>query len=281
MRQNNSTFRLWWQEPRIYGVGWKDRSVSFLELFYDLIYVVIVAEMAHTLSAHLDWQGFLHYVFLFYLVWIGWFNGTAYHESHGNNDIRTRLTTFTQMVTIAGMAVYAHNALNEKGYQGFALSYAAFIFILALLWWRTGVHDKDHRVVSQPYSLIFLLISVMYAVSAFLPYNTAMIIWIASIALQFLLPVLLRKGAREIHQKSGQDESVSHSLVERFDLFTILVLGEVFVGVVAGMSAIELTFEIGIIALLSLSFGFSIWWLYFGGIAHYMPSKNMGKASSG
>jgi len=57
----------------------------------------------------------------------------AYHELHGNNDIRTRFFTFLQMFIVVAMIVFAHNAL-EEGSVGFALSYAAFQLVLTYLW---------------------------------------------------------------------------------------------------------------------------------------------------
>ena len=42
-----------WQPPRAHGDVIEDRTVSFLELFYDLIYVVVIARAAHTLAGHL------------------------------------------------------------------------------------------------------------------------------------------------------------------------------------------------------------------------------------
>ncbi len=33
------------------------REVSFLELFYDLVYVVVIGRVAHHLAEHLDWLG--------------------------------------------------------------------------------------------------------------------------------------------------------------------------------------------------------------------------------
>ena len=87
-------FRIWWQVPRKYSDQEDERRVTFLELFYDLVYVVIIAELAHSLSAHINIEGFLQYGFLFLLVWWAWFNGAMYHDLHGNNDIKTRVMTF-------------------------------------------------------------------------------------------------------------------------------------------------------------------------------------------
>ncbi len=144
MRSIRQNFRLWWQPPRNVSDRPPHRRVSFLELFYDLVYVVLIAELTHALSEHVDLAGIGNFAFLFVAVWWAWFNGITYHDLHGNDDIRTRVFTFLQMFTVVAMAAFAHNALGD-GAVGFALSYAAFQLILTYLWWRTAVHDPNHR----------------------------------------------------------------------------------------------------------------------------------------
>jgi low temperature requirement protein LtrA len=143
-------FRDWWQPPRKAGERLERRQVTFLELFYDLVYVVLIAQLSHALAGHISLAGLVSFAFLFIIVWWAWLNGTTYHDLHGNNDIRTRVFTFAQMLSVVAMAIFAHDALGETS-VGFALSYAAFQLILTYLWWRTGVHDPDHRPLSRPY----------------------------------------------------------------------------------------------------------------------------------
>lgn len=119
MSSNARNFRRWWQPPRKSSEHNEDRRVSFLELFYDLVYVVVIAEVGHALATHVTLQGLGEFIFLFLLVWLAWFNGASYHDLHGNNDIRTRVFTFAQMFTVASMAVFAHNTFGA-GSVGFA-----------------------------------------------------------------------------------------------------------------------------------------------------------------
>ena len=115
------SFRKWWQPPRNLSDREEARSVTFLELFYDLVYVVLIAQLAHALAEDVSPAGVGGFIFLFIVVWIAWLNGTTNHDLHGNNDIRTRVFTFAQMFTIAAMAVFAHQALGADA-VGFALS---------------------------------------------------------------------------------------------------------------------------------------------------------------
>ena len=50
----------------------EERHASWLELFFDLVFVVAVAQVAHNLSEDLTAQGLLRYGALFALVWWAW-----------------------------------------------------------------------------------------------------------------------------------------------------------------------------------------------------------------
>jgi low temperature requirement protein LtrA len=91
--------------------------VTFLELFYDLVYVVLIAQLAHALSGNVNLNGIGSFTFLFIIVWVAWVNGSTYHDLHGQNDLRTRIFTFLQMFTVAAMAVFVHNALEDYCYR--------------------------------------------------------------------------------------------------------------------------------------------------------------------
>jgi low temperature requirement protein LtrA len=74
----------------------------------------------------------------------------------------------------------------------------------------------------------------------------------------------------------GSDRQVegilpTDSLVERFGLFTIIVLGEVIFGVVDGLSAAgpdALTIATGSLAMV---IGFGLWWIYFDLVGRRLP----------
>ena len=55
-------FRDWWQPPRKAGERIEHRQVTFLELFYDLVYVVIIAQLSHALASHINWEGLFSFI---------------------------------------------------------------------------------------------------------------------------------------------------------------------------------------------------------------------------
>lgn len=271
-------FRIWWQKPRKVTERDSERRVTFLELFYDLIFVVIISELAEPLSLDLTYSMLINFAFLFIIVWWSWLNGTAYYELHGNNDIRTRFYIFVQIIMISFMAVFAHDALTT-GSVGFAVTYAIYQFILSWLWFRTGYHNPEHRSLSNPYSITFLIIGLMFLGSIFVDMPARFYIWgfgiILTLSLPFILRVVARRNQAMLEElRHGQLNTASSA--ERFALFTIIVLGEVIVGVVNGLKN-QVTFDLSTLltGLLGLLIAFGLWWLYFDSIALRIPKQTI------
>lgn len=275
------TFRLWWQKPKNIADIEEDRAVSFLELFYDLAYVVIIIQLTHTLVGHLALENLFGYVAVYAMVWFAWINGSLYHELHGNNDIRSRMFTFLQMFALVWMGIFVHSALTPEGYQGFAFAYAGFLATLTYLWWRTGVHDPEHRPLSTPYTLAFLGTTIAFLYSTQQSVEVAHQIWFGAIAFSLLMPFAIMKFRVA---DSGHVEAVQRirpSLVERFGLLTIIVLGENLISIVGGATH-EDYFPIEFVALISLCIAivFSLWWLYFDFVSRRQPVQTTGKRMS-
>ncbi len=272
------TFRLWWQKPRSIDQVEDNRSVSFLELFYDLSYVVILAELIHALGKDVSLESIGGFIFLFAVTWWAWINGSYYHELHGNSDVRTRVFTFAQMFALTGMAVFIPTALGD-GQAGFAYSYALFSGIMTYLWWVTGFIDDKHRPMSYPYTLGFLLITLTFLASAIIAIPWTHYMWVIVVAFSILMPLILSRTQRdveELHKENAQ--KIRLSLVERFGLFTIIVLGEVIVSVIHGVSGFEiLTWEILCTAMLGIFIAIAMWWVYFDFISHRLPIQTQEK----
>ncbi len=91
------------------------RPVTWLELFFDLVFVVIISTLAHNLSSDISPQGVLIFALAFIPVFWVWTASTYYTERFEAKaeGLETRLTTFVTMITVAGMAVFAHHGFRD------------------------------------------------------------------------------------------------------------------------------------------------------------------------
>lgn len=248
------------------------RHVTFLELFYDLVYVVIIAELSHSLSLHVTLEAFGSFIFLFVLVWFIWLNAAVYHNLHGRDDVRTRTFAFLQMAIVVVMAVYAHDAVGETSDE-FALAYASFLILMTFLWWRTGVHDPDHRPQTIPYITSYPVGVILFIVSVFVPTSIRFPLWGIALLVMIVIPGVISSIGQRREYFSGIDLT-SASLRERFKLFTIIVFGEVILAVTIGLSQIQdINITNGLLGALGLILAFELWWMYFDASAEH-PVKS-------
>jgi low temperature requirement protein LtrA len=269
-------FKRWlWQPPRPHGEPIVGRTVSFLELFYDLVYVVVVSQAAHHVADHVSLRAVGEFAVVFTLIWIGWINGTLYLELHGREDGRTRAVVFVQMGILVLLAVFTADATASSG-RGFALAYATFQALLTWLWYV--VHREDRR--DHPEFLtstrryvtgIGVSAAVVFA-SAFLPAGPRVVVW-AGVAIGWVAG-MVALGHPAVGLSRGL--RATESLVERFGLFTIIVLGEVVFGVVDGLSSSERDVKTISTGMIALVIGFGFWWIYFDLVGRRPPRPEAG-----
>ncbi len=262
-----SNFRLWWQKPQLHQPGDDNGKVTFLELFYDLIFVVVISRLAHRLAAHPSPQAFLDFVLLFIPVWWVWLSIAYYNERFETYDLSFRAFTFLQMLPVAGMAVTAEYGLSKTA-TGFALSYAAARVLITFMWWRAGRHNPQVRPVTDVYVRGFALSIVLWVVAAFLVGPLAYALKAAGLLIELLTPILTLQAQREVFRARVR------KLPERFGLFVIIVLGETLVGVLNGLADLDgLNLAVVWRFILGFTLGFGLWWVWFDYLGRREPDS--------
>ncbi len=260
--------RFFLHPPRRHGEVNYDREVSFLELFYDLVYVVIIGQAAHHLATHVSWTGLWDFAVVFGLIWLAWFNGTFWHEVHGREDGRSRVNIFIQMGLIALMAVYTSHATDSDG-PAFATVYAVLFVWYTYQWWVVHrIDDPAYRSVTSRYLAAMVITIVLMGISTTVSDGARLAIWAAVVAAWVLGGI----AVVALTNIAGFAMSLTGSMVERFGLFTIVVLGEVVIGVVQGLSEVESRSALTVtVAMLGLAVGMGLWWNYFDALGRHIP----------
>jgi low temperature requirement protein LtrA len=268
--------RVFWQPPRPHGDVIVDRTVSYLELLYDLVYVVVIGRASITLARHVTWRGAGEFVVIFTMIWMAWFNGTVYQDLHGRGDGRSRFFVFLQMLILALLAVFTADAAGSSG-RAFAIVYAVFLAVLTWLWYSVRRLDSpEYAAVAGRYLAGMVASVVVIGASAALPAGPRVLVWAVFGASWIVGGIVLQ--LRMDPSLSGFIAQAS--LIERFDLFVIIVLGEVVVGVVTGLSAAPHDATAIATGLLGLMIGFGFWWTYFDFVGR-RPFRNDGPGRAG
>jgi low temperature requirement protein LtrA len=235
------------------------RRATWLELFYDLVFVVAVSQLAHKLSANVTVKGFASFAFLFIPVWWSWIGTTFYANRFDSDDLIRRILMALQMLAVAALAVNVHHALDDSS-AGFAIAYAASRFLLVLEYLWAGWHIPMARGLTQRYALGFGIGASLWLISALVPMPIRFSLWVVGLVIDFVTPLTAQAALKQLPLH------LEH-LPERFGLFTIIVLGEAILAVVNGVSEMKWDFASTASAIAGFVIAFSLWWVYFENIS--------------
>lgn len=233
-----------------------ERHASWLELFFDLVFVVAVAQVAHVLSDHTDLGGFFKYVVLFVPIWWSWVGFTFYADRFETEETVYRVLIFAAMLAVAALSLTLDKAFTGAGDRALVICYVLVLSVLVALYIRAAYYIPLARTFSLQFiaglgtAAALLLISLLFEPPA------RYAIWAIALILQLATPFLNLKAARIF--------PIDHSHIpERFGLFTIIVLGEAVVATTNGAARVE--WNLATITAASLGFAMAacIWWINF------------------
>jgi low temperature requirement protein LtrA len=239
----------------------EERSASRLELFFDLAYVLVVAQLAVTFTEHLDLRGGAIFAGLFVVAWWSWVTTTLYANRFDTNDIMYRLAKLGGAAAVMGMAASATDAVGAKA-ATFAVSYAGTRALLFALYARAYRHVAEARPMIRVYLIATGAGGALWLVSVVVPGPARYVLWAAGILVEAAAPVAVTRFGTAVPLH------LDH-LPERFGLFVLLVLGESIASVVHGVHDTHWTAHSISVAAIAFVLVAAVWWTYFdlGGAA--------------
>lgn len=245
------------------------RSATVLELFFDLCFVVAVAQAASALhdevaEDHVG-DGVVGYAMVFFAIWWAWMNFTWFASSYDTDDVPYRLLTMLQMGGVLVLAAGVPVAFAEDDFRAVTLGYLVMRIGLVAQWVRAGVEHPAGRATAFRYAMGISVVQALWllrlglAGSAVLPTASLVPVFAGLAVLELAVPPWAeRKRPTSWHP---------HHIAERYGLFTIILLGE---SVLAASTGVQSAFEAGGLgsAFVSIAVGglvllFALWWLYF------------------
>jgi low temperature requirement protein LtrA len=247
----------WQRPPRLRTVGAEDeeRHATWLELFFDLVFVICIAEVVHTLEDDRTLGGFLGTAGLFVPIWWAWVGYTVYADRFDTDDLLHRVLVLAGMLAVIAMALSVHDALHG-GSARFALTYVAVRTVVLLLNARARRHAAPARPLLNLYLAAFTASAALWLVSVLVPEPYRYLLWAVGTTIELSAPWL---GRRQIAQAPIH---ASH-MTERFGLFTLIVIGESVISVAQGAAGVD--WEPGTLAVALTGFLVvaCLWWIYF------------------
>lgn len=246
----------------------QDRAVSSLELFFDLVFVVVISRLAHHLAAHHEPADVIGFAVAFLAVFWVWNGFTFYTERFESDGLENRLLTFVALLPVAGLAVFAEEGLG-RAYVGFVVAYVLARLVNQISWARAGYHVPAFRPVSWRFHAGFALATGIIVASVAADSALRLALFALAVLVEIATPW------STVAAQSALPRLSTSKFPERFGLLTLIVLGESVVGVIVGLSELQraalLDLEGVVVGALGLAVGFALWWIYFDFIARRPP----------
>jgi len=239
------------------------RHATWLELFFDLVFVAVIGVMAHRL-AHTD-HGEIHseqllsFFLVFVPAWWVWAGHTLFANRYDTDSVWQRLCTIAVMALVLVMSLFIKDA-GGNGYPGFVLTYLAMQAVLTLAYFTAPQTTPAGDALARGMGIATLVGMVISSTSLLIAGQWKFTLLYAGIIAQLLLMACLNDKARAfpVHREH---------LIERIGLFAIIVLGETVIRIVGSFTARE---QYDIFDAIAAAAGFllivQVWWIYFGAL---------------
>jgi low temperature requirement protein LtrA len=240
------------------------RVATTLELFFDLCFVVAVAQAAahlhHDLSENHVGHGVAGYLMVFFAIWWAWMNFTWFASAYDCDDGPYRLATLVQIGGALVIAAGVPRAFADGDFAVITLGYVLMRLAGVTQWLRAAGSDPEHRHTALRYAVGITTVQAGWVARLALPEPWLLPSLLALVVAELAVPVWAERLTRTTWHP--------HHIAERYGLFTIIVLGEsVLAATVAIQSSLDAGFaaaELVSLAGAGLVIVFAMWWLYFG-----------------
>jgi len=236
--------------------------VTYVELFFDLVFVFAITQLSHGLIAHPTLHGVVETGLLLMAVWWAWIYTAWVTNWLDPERPPVRIMLLVVMVVGMLMTMSIPQAFGSRGLV-FACAFVAVQLGRSLFTLWAVRADLALRRTFQRISLWFAASGLLWIAGGLAEGPARLALWGAAIALEyaspalgFWIPGLGRVRADEWDIEGGH-------LAERCALFTIIALGESIL--VMGATAAGLAWTPVVIAAFLAAFAGSLamWWIYF------------------
>jgi low temperature requirement protein LtrA len=244
----------------------EEQRATFLELFFDLVFVFAVTQLSHHLLEHLTVEGAAQTGFLLLVVWWAWIYTTWMTNWFDPESVPVRGVLLVGMLASLIMAIAVPQAFGDRalafagGYVGLQLVRNAFI--VAVTAPDSALHIAFRRIFAWS-----AWTGAIWIVGALLSGEARTLVWIAALVLDYAGP-FAGYWTPGLGRTAATDWELEHAhFAERFQLFIIIALGESIVLTGATASAENLGTDGWLAIALGLALSAAMWWLYFDEVA--------------
>jgi len=242
------------------GPSLEQRRVSWVELFFDLVFVGAVNQLAGALQGHPDVATLGRFVFFFVPVWWLWVQFSFYADRHESDDAFHRSTFLVAIVLCVGLAASASRAVSGDP-VGFVIALAAMRGLQLLLYARARRHLLATRRLYGRYLICFGLGGALWLSSLPVSGLPRFAIWAAALASDAIGGLGMLAPGRYVPLNAWH-------LAERFQLFVLIVLGESVARLISAATLRPWSVPFAVVLTAAVVTLATLWWAWIRSADH-------------
>jgi low temperature requirement protein LtrA len=242
--------------------GHEHARVTFVELFFDLVFVFAITQLSHALLEHFSVLGAVETLLLLMAVWWVWIYTSWVTNWLDPERVPVRLALFAIMAVGLIMSAAIPSAFTQLGLV-FATGHVSIQVgrSLFMLWGVRGhaAHSRNFQRI-----LAWLCFSgVFWLLGGVMEGEARLAFWLLALAIEYLgpsqgfwTPGLGRSTTADWDVEGGH-------LAERCGLFIIIALGESILVTGATFSKLAWSLPVVLAFLSAFLASVAMWWIYF------------------
>ena len=241
------------------------QPATFVELFFDLVFVFTLTEITSFTFHHLDGAGVVRAVLMFWLIWWAWTQWAwALNPADTEHDL-VRLATLAATAIAFLMAVSVGEAFESDGGLWFVLPYITIRVVGLAMYLRVASERDGHLDAVRAFAFLSTFGLAAALIGGIDDPEARVWWWSGAIVLDILAAgVAGRFESWHIH---------AEHFAERHALFVIIALGESLIVAAAAVAGAERTTELGVVAIGAVVVTCLLWWTYFGWLKDALEAR--------
>jgi low temperature requirement protein LtrA len=234
-----------------------DERVTFLELFFDLVFVFAITQVTGLMAAKGSWTGLGQGMLVLAALWWAWAGYAWLTNRIDPEEGGVRLAVFGVMAALLIASLAVPRAFGSDA-EVFGVAYLVVRALHIALFWLSSREDPRARSLVARLAVPQLLGGAIVCLACFLDGAAQYAV--------FGLALLVDYGGLLLTGVEGWELHPRH-FAERHGLIVIIALGESIVALGVGAANHPVSASIAVAAALGIAIASALWWAYFDVVA--------------
>jgi len=231
-------------------------TVTPLELFFDLVFVLAITQCTQLMADDPSWEGIARGLLVLAVLWWSWIGYAWLTSVVDPEEGAVRLVIFAAMAGLLVCSLAVPAAFEDTAFE-FAVAYALVRAAHIALFWIASEDDPKLRASTTSLGVSTAIACAVLLGASFLDGAAQGVAWVVAILIDFGGPYVFRSEGWKL---------VAEHFAERHGLIVIIALGESIVAIGAGVTG-ELTIGVIATAVIGVLLAAMMWWAYFDTVA--------------